>query len=116
MRLLRLANCDYIDDWALSRIGGTVGSTLQFLDLSGCKNISHKGLAALRTARNLQFLRLEGLDHVKQLSKTVIMLEELLPRLEVSGVNYDEDLKRLEYEHRLLTDERTVVDAKGRRY
>lgn len=111
--MLRLANCEYIDDWALSRVGAVCGSTLEFLDLSGCKNITHKGLAALRTAKNLKYLRLEGLGHVKKLSKTVLMLEELLPQLTVSGVDFEADLKRLEFENRLMQDDRCLTDAKG---
>ncbi|CAD5224234.1 unnamed protein product [Bursaphelenchus okinawaensis] len=113
LRMLRLANCEYIDDWALSRVGGVCGSTLEFLDLSGCKNITHKGLAALRTARNLKHLRLDGLDHVDQLGKTVLMLEEMIPGLSVSGVNYEKELERLEWENRLKSDDRAVIDAKG---
>ncbi|CAD5232061.1 unnamed protein product [Bursaphelenchus xylophilus] len=113
LRMLRLANCEFIDDWALSRVGGVCGSTLEFLDLSGCKNITHKGLAALRTAKNLKYLRLEGLDHIPHLGKTVLMLEEMIPGLIVTGLNFDKELERLEWENKLKEDDRAVIDAKG---
>uniref|UniRef100_A0A0K0DBS2 ATP synthase subunit s, mitochondrial n=1 Tax=Angiostrongylus cantonensis TaxID=6313 RepID=A0A0K0DBS2_ANGCA len=42
LRMLRLADCPYIDDWALSRIGGMM-NRLEMLDLSGCHRVSAKG-------------------------------------------------------------------------
>jgi hypothetical protein len=43
LRLLSLANCRYVDDWVLSRVGGIFSESLEMLDLSNCKRISAKG-------------------------------------------------------------------------
>ncbi|KAH7716797.1 Protein Y53G8AR.8, partial [Aphelenchoides avenae] len=112
LRMLRLAGCPYINDWALSRVGGMFGNTLEMLDLSGCTRISAKGLYALRHLKKLQYLRLEGLDNIKDVSKTALLLEDAIPGLKVVGLDYDSALKNLEREMRLLEDERVVIDAK----
>ncbi|KAI6228412.1 ATP synthase subunit s, mitochondrial [Aphelenchoides besseyi] len=112
LRMLRLADCKYIDDWSLSRIGG-VCSTLELLDLSGCNRISGKGLLALRTLRNLKSLRLERMNNQTDLGKSALLLEEALPNLQVVGLDYNAALERLESEKQLLSDDRTLIDAKG---
>ncbi|KAI6172303.1 hypothetical protein M3Y98_00957800 [Aphelenchoides besseyi] len=112
LRMLRLADCKYIDDWSLSRIGG-VCSSLELLDLSGCNRISGKGLLALRTLRNLKSLRLERMNNQTDLGKSALLLEEALPHLQVVGLDYDAALECLEAEKQLLSDDRTLIDAKG---
>ncbi|KAI6228668.1 ATP synthase subunit s, mitochondrial [Aphelenchoides fujianensis] len=113
LRLLRLSNCKFIDDWALSRIGGVCGPSLEFLDLSGCQRISGKGLLALRTLRGLKSLRLEGMKNPTDLGKSALLLEEALPNLQVIGLDFDAALERLEAENRLLSDDRAMIDARG---
>lgn len=113
LRLLRLANCKYIDDWALSRIGAVFGSSLQFLDLSNCTRISGKGLMGLRSATGLRELRLDGLKNQKDICKSALLLEAAMPHLNITGLDFDKALDEIEIEERLLQDERTVIDAKG---
>lgn len=113
LRLLSLANCPYVDDWVLSRIGGIFGDSLEMLDLSNCKRISAKGLMGLRSLTKLRFLRLEGLNHVEGIAKCALMLEDAIQNLVVLGLDYDKALDSLDNERRLLKDSRILLDAKG---
>ncbi|PIO60012.1 hypothetical protein TELCIR_18509, partial [Teladorsagia circumcincta] len=61
LRMLRLADCPYVDDWTLSRIGGMMEG-LEMLDLSGCHRVSAKGLMGLKMLKSLKYLRVEGID------------------------------------------------------
>ena len=46
LKLLRLADCPYIDDWCMSKLP-QFSKSLELLDLSGCSKISANGLSAL---------------------------------------------------------------------
>uniref|UniRef100_A0A0R3S3T1 ATP synthase subunit s-like protein n=1 Tax=Elaeophora elaphi TaxID=1147741 RepID=A0A0R3S3T1_9BILA len=113
LRLLRLAGCCYADDWMMSRIGALFSESLEMLDLSECNRITAKGLAGLRTLKKLRYLRLEGMDHVKDLAKSALLLEESIPNLRVFGVNYENAMQSLQREMELLANDRVVTDAKG---
>uniref|UniRef100_A0AC35FR24 Distal membrane arm assembly complex 2-like protein n=1 Tax=Panagrolaimus sp. PS1159 TaxID=55785 RepID=A0AC35FR24_9BILA len=113
VRMLRLAGCKYIDDWTLGRIGSIFGDSLQMLDLSGCHRISAKGLRGLHSLKKLTYLRLEGLDHVENLAKSVLLLEETIPGLTVLGVNFEKSLENVEKQTKLLENDRVLIDAKG---
>uniref|UniRef100_A0AC34FAA2 Mitochondrial ATP synthase regulatory component factor B n=1 Tax=Panagrolaimus sp. ES5 TaxID=591445 RepID=A0AC34FAA2_9BILA len=113
IRMLRLAGCKYIDDWTLGRIGSIFGDTLEMLDLSGCHRISAKGLRGLHSLKKLTYLRLEGLDHVDNLAKSVLLLEETIPGLTVLGVNFEKSLENVEKQINLLESDRVLIDAKG---
>ncbi|CAB3403453.1 unnamed protein product [Caenorhabditis bovis] len=111
LRLLRLADCEYIDDWAMSRIGGLMPN-LEMLDVSGCQRISSKGLMGLKNLKKLKYLRVEGIQ-AKDIGKAALILEQTLPHLEVLGVDYEMSMKLLEAETRLLENENVVQDARG---
>uniref|UniRef100_A0A914LL85 ATP synthase subunit s-like protein n=2 Tax=Meloidogyne incognita TaxID=6306 RepID=A0A914LL85_MELIC len=113
LRLLSLKDCRYVDDWVLSRIGGMFSSSLEMLDLSNCKRISAKGLVALRSLTKLRFLRLDGLENIEGIEKSALMLEDAIPDLVITGLDYDKALSQLEEEEKLLRHDRTVLDAKG---
>jgi hypothetical protein len=113
VRMLRLAGCPYVNDWMLSRIGGIFVDSLEMLDLSGCDRISAKGLFALRSLKKLRYLRLEGLDDVKDVAQTSLILEEHLPGLKILGLDFVVALQSLQRELRLLEDDRSLIDAKG---
>ncbi|EFP10441.1 hypothetical protein CRE_22919 [Caenorhabditis remanei] len=112
LRLLRLANCEWIDDWSCGRIGGLLPN-LEMLDLSGCPRISSKGLMGLKNSKKLKFLRLEGLEDVKNLGKSALILEDLIPSLTVIGMDYEHAFRQIEAENRLLEQERVVIDGRG---
>lgn len=113
VRLLRLAGCRYADDWMMGRIGAMFSQSLEMLDLSDCDRITAKGLAGLKSLKKLRFLRLEGMDHIKDIAKTALLLEESIPGLKVVGLDYDSALTSLKREMKLLENDRIVIDAKG---
>uniref|UniRef100_A0A914CAB4 ATP synthase subunit s-like protein n=1 Tax=Acrobeloides nanus TaxID=290746 RepID=A0A914CAB4_9BILA len=113
VRMLRLADCKFVNDWVMPRIGAIFSNSLEMLDLSGCNRISAKGLRGLRHLKKLKYLRLEGLDHVKDLAKSALLLEEAIPGLIILGVDFEHALKGLEKEMKILENERVVLDAKG---
>ncbi|CAK5060713.1 unnamed protein product [Meloidogyne enterolobii] len=112
LRLLSLKNCRYVDDWVLSRIGGMFSNSLEMLDLSNCKRISAKGLVGLRSLTKLRFLRLDGLENIEGIEKSALMLEDAIPDLVITGLDYDKALSQLEEEEKLLRHDRIVLDAK----
>uniref|UniRef100_A0A0M3IIE3 ATP synthase subunit s-like protein n=1 Tax=Ascaris lumbricoides TaxID=6252 RepID=A0A0M3IIE3_ASCLU len=116
LRMLRLAGCQYADDWMMGRIGTMFSQSLEMLDLSDCDRITAKGLAGLRSLKKLRYLRLEGMDHIKDLAKTALLLEESIPGLKVLGLNYDLALESLKRETKLLENDRVLIDAKGNAY
>ncbi|VDN51020.1 unnamed protein product [Dracunculus medinensis] len=113
VRLIRLAGCKYADDWMMSRLGTMFSNSLELLDLSDCDRISAKGLAGLRSLKKLRYLRLEGMDHIKDIAKVVLILEKSISGLKVIGLDYDKALKTLQNEFKLLENDRVVIDAKG---
>lgn len=111
LRMLRLADCPYVDDWTMSRIGGMMEG-LEMLDLSGCHRVSAKGLMGLKMLKSLKYLRLEGI-HNKNVGKAALLLEETIPSLKVLGVDFEHELEALEADIRLLENPNVVEDAKG---
>uniref|UniRef100_A0A0M3JIM0 ATP synthase subunit s-like protein (inferred by orthology to a human protein) n=1 Tax=Anisakis simplex TaxID=6269 RepID=A0A0M3JIM0_ANISI len=75
LRMLRLAGCNYANDWMMGRIGTMFSNTLEMLDLSDCYRITAKGLAGLKSLKKLRYLRLEGMDHVKVFSLISVQFE-----------------------------------------
>lgn len=80
----------------------------------------------LKYMKNLKYLRLEGLDAkvihfiasshhflLQNIGKAALLLEDTIPRLTVLGVDYEEQMKLLEAETRLLENPNVVQDAKG---
>ncbi|KAF7636924.1 hypothetical protein Mgra_00003663 [Meloidogyne graminicola] len=113
LRLLSLRNCYYVDDWVLSRIGSIFSKSLEMLDLSNCKRISAKGLVGLRSLTKLRHLRLDGLENIEGIEKSALMLEDAIPDLLITGLDYDKAMLEFEDEERVLRNDRIVMDAKG---
>ena len=113
LRLLSLRECRWVDDWVLSRIGGMFADSLEMLDLSHCRRISAKGLLGLRYMHKLRFLRLDGLEKVEDLAKSALLLEEAIPNLVITGLDYDQALDKLKQDEELIRHDRVVIDAKG---
>jgi len=113
LRLLRLSDCEYVDDWTLSRLGSVFGQTLEYLDISNCKKVTGKGLMGLRSMTGLKELRLNGLIDQKGLCKSALLLESVLPNLQITGLDYAKALDEIEAEEKLLRDDRTLIDARG---
>jgi hypothetical protein len=61
----------------------------------------------------LRFLRLDGLEKVEDLAKSALLLEEAIPNLVITGLDYDQALDKLKQDEELIRHDRVVIDAKG---
>jgi len=80
---------------------------LEHIDVSGCKQVSERGIGTLVRCKKLKTLVVENLSHVKHLEMVAAMLEDHLPELQVIGIDYEarrEQIKREgeEIERKLL--------------
>ncbi|ESO85388.1 hypothetical protein LOTGIDRAFT_229413, partial [Lottia gigantea] len=88
LRYLNASDCEYVDDWFLAKLY-LLENTLEFLDVSGCHNVSERGLLSLHHLKKLQGLRLDNMEHIKELELTVVLLQEYFPNLVVLGLDKD---------------------------
>ncbi|XP_044124331.1 distal membrane-arm assembly complex protein 2-like isoform X2 [Bufo gargarizans] len=91
LRELNLSRCDYIDDWALSRLH-VFKDSLEVLSLAGCRQVTERGLATLHLLQNLKHLDLSDLPSVNNKGLVLILLEEVLPGCEIVGIDYTDGL------------------------
>lgn len=87
LKVLRLCGNPNVDDWFLDRLS-QFRETLEHLDLSGCPQITERGLSALYRLRKLKTLTLGHLTHIPHLKLVALMLEEALPGCKVLGISY----------------------------
>lgn len=88
LRSLALRNQPLVNDWFIDTITALFSKTLEYLDVSGCDNVTERGLAVLHRCRKLRILHLENMKNVGNIELLAIHLEEVLPDLTVEGVNY----------------------------
>ncbi|XP_050543996.1 distal membrane-arm assembly complex protein 2 [Daktulosphaira vitifoliae] len=81
LKWLSLRNNPVLDDWSLDLIGSIMPS-LEYLDISNCKQISCNGIAGLQKLRNLKELVVNNEDIEFQMA--CFALEDILPELFVS--------------------------------
>ncbi|XP_012824506.1 distal membrane-arm assembly complex protein 2 isoform X2 [Xenopus tropicalis] len=87
LRELYLNNCPHLDDWALSRLH-VFKDSLEVLSIAGCPSITERGLATLHHLQNLRYLDLSDLSSVTNKGLIRILMEEVLPKCEIVGINY----------------------------
>lgn len=85
---LNVANSPNIDDWCIDRICSEFSGSLEHLDLSGCTQVTDRGVAALARLRCLQTLNLEGLDSIRDIKLLCLLLEDELPEIKILGIDY----------------------------
>lgn len=127
LEMLDLSDCDRITAKGLAGLRSL--KKLRYLRLEGLDHVK-VGLCISLLANLLfqllrdyhkfkYFVNLLGFDVysfkrvLQDLAKTAILLEESIPSLRVFGVSYEEALRALQREFKLLKDERIVTDAKG---
>ncbi|XP_064600360.1 distal membrane-arm assembly complex protein 2-like [Liolophura sinensis] len=84
---LKLSDCQYIDDWCLSRFH-MFADTLHFLDISGCPRVTERGLATLHHLENLKGLKISNMTGVDNKELVMILMEEMLPYCHITGIDY----------------------------
>ncbi|KAG5451405.1 Distal membrane-arm assembly complex protein 2 [Clonorchis sinensis] len=86
LRQLRLRRCIHVDDFCMSRVGRI--ANLELLDVSECPRVTSKGLATLAQLKNLRHLLVHNNPMMEDKELVCLLLEEHLPKLFISGVNY----------------------------
>ena len=96
----------------MDRITGEYTNTLEYLDLSGCKNLNWNGIECIWRLHKLKKLVLRDLEHIKDLKMLCLMLLDVLPDLEIVGVDYLETvlLEGTEHEHLLGDDDLFLIE------
>jgi len=106
IKYLDISYCDFMDEWCMDRISGEYADTLEYLNISGCRQMNWNSIEILWRFKNLKTLVLKDMDHVEDLSLVCLMLLDALPKLKIIGAEYM-DLKLLEgtqYQHLLDED------------
>ncbi|XP_068524425.1 distal membrane-arm assembly complex protein 2 isoform X1 [Anas acuta] len=84
---LDLSGCPHVDDWVLGRLHVFQGSLLE-LAVARCPRVTERGLATLHHLQNLRRLDVSGVA-VPSPGLVRILLEEMLPRCQVLGMEMD---------------------------
>ncbi|CAL1266014.1 unnamed protein product [Larinioides sclopetarius] len=73
-------------------------NTLEYLDLSGCKNITERGICTLHVLKKLKTLDIRDTPNIQHKELVSLLLQDVIPRCEVIGINYEDPvlLKRIE--------------------
>ncbi|KAL2720578.1 hypothetical protein V1478_010154 [Vespula squamosa] len=75
LKWLSFKGCEYIDDWCIDKISGRY-PTLEYLDISDCKNVTERALEALYRLYNLKTLIVTNHHKSATFELTCFMLEE----------------------------------------
>ncbi|KAK5868279.1 hypothetical protein PBY51_009308 [Eleginops maclovinus] len=92
LRTLSLRGCPEVDDWFLARLH-MFQDSLEELDISHCPRITTGGLAALRNLKGLKRLDVSSLPEISSPGVVIILLEEMLPKCDVTANGYDHNLR-----------------------
>nr|CAI5847309.1 unnamed protein product [Callosobruchus analis] len=90
---LSFNGCEHIDDWCLDRITNIFSHSLVYLDIRNCPNISARGVGCLYKLRKLKILYVDDLMKSTVYEYTCLLLEELMPELEIRSNPVTFDVK-----------------------
>ncbi|KAE8586483.1 hypothetical protein XENTR_v10021680 [Xenopus tropicalis] len=82
---IKLCKCIYIEDTCLERMSKieNLQNSLRRLEIISCGNVTDRGIIALNTLRNLEYLFLSDLPGITKKQTTVEMLQTANPSLHV---------------------------------
>lgn len=75
--------CENMDDWCMDRIANIFARTLLYLDIRDCRKITYRGLGALVKMNKLKILYLDDILYSKEYEMTCLMLQQLMPQLDI---------------------------------
>ncbi|XP_015609471.1 distal membrane-arm assembly complex protein 2 [Cephus cinctus] len=81
LKWVSFKGCEHLDDWCLDRITALL-TTVEYLDISNCKKITHRGLVAIYKMPHLKKLLVTNYDMSDEFELTCLMLEELNSNLQ----------------------------------
>ncbi|XP_076661819.1 ATP synthase subunit s, mitochondrial [Halictus rubicundus] len=82
IKRVRLENCKYINDKAISKLSILKDSLTDLLILD-CKNITDDGLRKLKQLKNLEHLNIRSLPYVKNMDAVCAEIKEALPNCNI---------------------------------
>uniref|UniRef100_A0A0A9WJY5 ATP synthase subunit s-like protein n=1 Tax=Lygus hesperus TaxID=30085 RepID=A0A0A9WJY5_LYGHE len=88
LKWLSLKDCEHVDNWFLDRLSGEVGETVEYLDLSGCTQLTEEILSCMYRFKNLKELDLTGIPTTSSFELGCLLLEDAIPGLKIKGVEY----------------------------
>ncbi|KAF6205668.1 hypothetical protein GE061_019841 [Apolygus lucorum] len=88
LKWLRLKNCEHVDNWFMDRLSGELGKTIEYLDLSGCTQLTEGILSCMYRFENLKELDLTGVPTTPSFELGCLLLEDTIPGLKITGVQY----------------------------
>ena len=114
LRYLNLSGCHRVDDHCLHKLTVHL-PTLEHLDISNCPSISERGLASLYNLKNLKKLSVENMEGVTLKQLVCLLLEEEIPGLLISGVEYNSEKidQELEADREKYEKRYTLQDSKN---
>ncbi|EZA58755.1 hypothetical protein DMN91_009001 [Ooceraea biroi] len=80
LKWLSLKNCKNIDDWGIDKISAEFPQ-LEHLDISGCENVTERGLESLYRMPTLKKLIVTNYYNAAAFELTCMMLEDCMPGL-----------------------------------
>ena len=95
LKHLDLSYSPLIDVWCMDRLTGEYQDSIEYLNISGCRNIDWNGLECVWRLRKLKILVLNDMEHIKDLHLICLMLLEVFPDLQIRGVDYMANAKNL---------------------
>lgn len=86
LKWLSFKSCLFIDDWCIDKIAGNYPS-LEYLDISDCKNVTERGLEAIYKLFALKTLIVTNHHKSAAFELTCLMLEDINPNLKCQILN-----------------------------
>nr|XP_050868339.1 distal membrane-arm assembly complex protein 2 [Vespula vulgaris] len=86
LKWLSFKGCEYIDDWCIDKISAQYPS-LEYLDISDCKNVTERALEAIYKLYNLKTLIVTNHQKSATFELTCLMLEECNTNLQCKIFN-----------------------------
>jgi len=95
VKWLSFRGCPLIDDWCLDKVFRMFSHKLEYLDISGCANVTGRSIGAARRCSKLETLVVSDMEHVEDLAIICAQLEDEVAGLTVVGVDYQTKLLQL---------------------
>jgi len=111
VKWLSLRDSPHVDDWCMDKIARMFNETLEFIDLSGCKKVTDKGIGTFHRCKNLKAIIVEDMKQLPDLEIVCAMLEDLNPNVQILGIDYQKKTKQLRVEGDELDSNQDYLDS-----
>lgn len=88
LKWLNLSGNEHIDNWCMDLLSGEYGKQMEHLDISNCLKVDHKGMTPCYRFEKLKTLNVTGIALDHDFKMACSLLEDLIPELDIIGVDY----------------------------